>query len=212
MLKMESIVKRLVDGFNQNSSGKLTGMEGALVKNDFMRDISEEDMAEKWSEKYKRSIDCDNPKGFSQKAHCQGRKKKGEHQESTGAASAGGYSAPLFSENDEEITKIEANEVTSSSSVGAYDAPGFEGVNMRSNHHRGSGRSYKKTQVPGGSFVEVKSKCKKYPYCNQGIGAINLFGGKKLKEAISKVSKRMNISEDTIKEIIAYEYRNLLSK
>lgn len=31
---------------------------------------------EKWSAKYKRSINCNNPKGFSQKAHCQGRKKK----------------------------------------------------------------------------------------------------------------------------------------
>jgi len=30
---------------------------------------------EDWSQKYKRSIDCNNPKGFSQKAHCQGRKK-----------------------------------------------------------------------------------------------------------------------------------------
>ena len=30
---------------------------------------------EKWSEKYKKSIDCNNPKGFSQKAHCAGRKK-----------------------------------------------------------------------------------------------------------------------------------------
>lgn len=30
---------------------------------------------EAWSEKYKRSIDCNNPKGFSQKAHCAGRKK-----------------------------------------------------------------------------------------------------------------------------------------
>ena len=30
---------------------------------------------EDWSAKYKRSIDCNNPKGFSQKAHCQGRKK-----------------------------------------------------------------------------------------------------------------------------------------
>ena len=29
-----------------------------------------------WSEKYKKSIDCNNPKGFSQRAHCQGRKKK----------------------------------------------------------------------------------------------------------------------------------------
>jgi hypothetical protein len=30
---------------------------------------------EKWSKKYKSSINCSNPKGFSQRAHCQGRKK-----------------------------------------------------------------------------------------------------------------------------------------
>ena len=29
-----------------------------------------------WSKKYKKSIDCNNPKGFSQKAHCAGRKKQ----------------------------------------------------------------------------------------------------------------------------------------
>ena len=33
------------------------------------------DMYEKWSTSYKKSIDCSNPKGFSQKAHCAGRKK-----------------------------------------------------------------------------------------------------------------------------------------
>ena len=31
---------------------------------------------EEWSDKYKKSIDCNNPKGFSQRAHCQGRKKR----------------------------------------------------------------------------------------------------------------------------------------
>jgi len=35
-----------------------------------------EKVKEDWSEKYKKSIDCNNPKGFSQRAHCQGRKKK----------------------------------------------------------------------------------------------------------------------------------------
>ena len=30
---------------------------------------------EKWSQKYKSSINCSNPKGFSQKAHCAGKKK-----------------------------------------------------------------------------------------------------------------------------------------
>ena len=32
-------------------------------------------VSEKWSEKYKRSIDCSHPRGFSQRAHCAGRKK-----------------------------------------------------------------------------------------------------------------------------------------
>ena len=34
-------------------------------------------LKEKWSTKYKRSINCNNPRGFSQRAHCQGRKKHG---------------------------------------------------------------------------------------------------------------------------------------
>lgn len=31
---------------------------------------------EKWTMKYKKSINCSAPKGFSQRAHCQGRKKR----------------------------------------------------------------------------------------------------------------------------------------
>ena len=41
---------------------------------------NEEVVNEKWSQKYKRSIDCSNPKGFSQRAHCQGRKKKANEE------------------------------------------------------------------------------------------------------------------------------------
>jgi hypothetical protein len=36
---------------------------------------------EKWSKKYKSSINCSNPKGFSQKAHCAGKKKNEEVDE-----------------------------------------------------------------------------------------------------------------------------------
>ena len=35
----------------------------------------EDIIQEKWSDKYKKSINCSNPKGFSQKAHCAGKKK-----------------------------------------------------------------------------------------------------------------------------------------
>lgn len=37
------------------------------------------EVAETWSKKYKDSINCSNPKGFSQKAHCAGRKKTDEN-------------------------------------------------------------------------------------------------------------------------------------
>ena len=38
-------------------------------------------ITEKWSASYKKSIDCNNPKGFSQKAHCAGKKKNEELDE-----------------------------------------------------------------------------------------------------------------------------------
>lgn len=45
-----------------------------------IKQMTEDDSAdyieEKWSQKYKRSINCNNPRGFSQRAHCAGRKKK----------------------------------------------------------------------------------------------------------------------------------------
>ena len=34
-----------------------------------------------WSKDYKKSIDCDNPKGFSQKAHCAARRKRARGEE-----------------------------------------------------------------------------------------------------------------------------------
>ena len=41
----------------------------------FWKNYKKEEVTEKWSEKYKKSINCSDPKGFSQRAHCQGKKK-----------------------------------------------------------------------------------------------------------------------------------------
>ena len=38
-------------------------------------ETAEKVISEKWTRKYKNSINCSNPKGFSQKAHCAGKKK-----------------------------------------------------------------------------------------------------------------------------------------
>jgi hypothetical protein len=37
--------------------------------------VAEDQLDEKWTKKYKDSINCSNPKGFSQKAHCAGKQK-----------------------------------------------------------------------------------------------------------------------------------------
>jgi len=50
-----------------------------------------------WSDKYKRSINCDNPSGFSQKAHCAARKKRAKGEETK--------SKSPFSEMNEEKKK-----------------------------------------------------------------------------------------------------------
>ena len=39
-------------------------------------DIGEDYVEETWSNKYKKSINCSNPRGFSQKAHCAARRKR----------------------------------------------------------------------------------------------------------------------------------------
>ena len=51
-------------------------------------------LTEKWSKKYKRSINCNNPKGFSQKAHCAGRKKNEDIDENFADGKKKGKSRP----------------------------------------------------------------------------------------------------------------------
>jgi hypothetical protein len=45
---------------------------------DLINKSDEQGVAEEWSKKYKSSINCSHPKGFSQKAHCAGKKKHTE--------------------------------------------------------------------------------------------------------------------------------------
>jgi len=59
----DKVCKPIPSGFMVDPAGMLRKENGATVD-------------EGWSDKYKKSINCDNPKGFSQRAHCQGRKKK----------------------------------------------------------------------------------------------------------------------------------------
>lgn len=140
----------------------------------------------------------EDPKYYSKLQKIESGKK--ENKEATGTGSSGAYSAPLFS--GEEPKKVEAKEATGSGSVGAYETPAAWAKSTKSKDWRGKS----KTQIPGGSFVSVKKKCKSFPYCNQGdISALNIYERAEVKNAIDNVSKKLNISESVIKAIIQYE-------
>ena len=64
-------VEVLVDGKSIKKDAKVVEMK--FHPKDYYDKVQE---AKTWSKKYKSSIDCNNPKGFSQKAHCAGRKKQ----------------------------------------------------------------------------------------------------------------------------------------
>jgi len=69
------------------------------AKNVATKKKSNEDIQvnEKWSQKYKDSINCSNPKGFSQKAHCAGKKKNEDmHEETKKCPECGG---PMYHES-----------------------------------------------------------------------------------------------------------------
>jgi hypothetical protein len=63
--KQELIKKRI-------KTKPMVGPKGVLPEQGV---AEEQELDEKWSQKYKSSINCANPKGFSQKAHCAGRNK-----------------------------------------------------------------------------------------------------------------------------------------
>lgn len=255
----------------------------------------EEPLNEKWSKKYKNSIDCNNPKGFSQKAHCQGRKKvdegeeikggladnktlvqlakkhdakgyyhiqdmikslkkqldigvdiemehtknkskateialdhlwedpsyytklkKIEAKEVTGASSAGAYVGPMMmtKKDVETIHNSKLNEAVDSgvSAAASYDVPLF-GVNPKGGRKNplkidGPDSIYKGRAVkdkkfpkwggPGGVFIKIKEKCKKFPYCNQGdINNIEI-----LRESINELSKKHGLSTQEVENIV----------
>jgi hypothetical protein len=146
------------------------------------------ELEEKWSEKYKKSIDCNNPKGFSQKAHCQGKKKD-------------------MKEEDTEIEKGEFKEATGAASSGSYVGASFLAKNNK------NWRGGKKPIYKGGKFVRVKKKCKNFPYCNQGdIKALKIWEDDDLTEAIKNVAKNKNIHENIVRAILLHEIEETIFK
>jgi len=100
-----------------------------------------------------------------------------------------------------QVSKIEATEATGSGSVGSYETPAFIAKNSK------NWRGGKKPLYKGGKFVKVKEKCTKFPYCNQGAGAIKIYENETLESVISSVSKKIGVEEQIIRRILYNNFR-----
>jgi len=97
--------------------------------------------------------------------------KKSEIPELVGGVPKGGMNKPIgnmYSFNEEKEVLEEEEELDEATSVGSvggqYVTPKFWAKG------KGNWRNRVKKAYPGGKFVNIKKKCKTYPYCDQGSG------------------------------------------
>lgn len=155
--------------------------------------------------------------------------KKIEANEATDSGSSGSFSTPAFGTIRRPISKIhntkkygvneeeEFKEATLSSSSGQYDVPFGGGTKGRKNPLKIDGeKSIKKSRAvkdknfpkwggPKAVYIKVKEKCKKYPYCNQGIDAIELLEYNELKSTINEVSNKLGVPKKEIEKLVLKE-------
>lgn len=127
-------------------------------------------------------------------------KTKGETKEAMGTGAGGGSFEPAISFGDTK--KVETKEATSTASSGSYETNKMWAKSMSKKHWRNANANY----MPGAKRVQVKKKCKRFPYCNQGdINALNIFENEVGQKVIKNISEELGVSEQYIKNIINRE-------
>ena len=161
---------------------------------------------------------------------------KKDTTEQTTSGSSGAFEGPAFgsmvkrkvntihnaklNEQEEEV-----EEATMASSSGAYDVPAFgktpkggrkdplkiDGPDSIYKGRAVKDKKFPKWGGPGGVFVKVKEKCKKFPYCNQGnTGALEFIKeDKEIQDAINQVSKNTGIPKNEIQKIVLNEIKQI---
>jgi hypothetical protein len=165
-----------------------------------------------------------------------GCSKKTETKESMGAGGSGSFEGPVFSDVvlKKDIHKFhnsnlkeqqeEVGEATDASSSGGYDVPLFgktpkgrrnplkiDGPDSIYKGRAVTDKKFPKWGGPGGVFVKIKEKCKKFPYCNQGdTGALEFIKeDKEIVQAITETSKKYGIPYKEMEKIVLNEINKI---
>jgi len=121
--------------------------------------------------------------------------------------SVGGAYTPLFGAQARYESNLEEEEALTEEgigSVGVYDTNAFNDAELKDGNEKGKGPTHKKPMRPGYKFVNIKDKCKKFPYCNQGTDAISV--GENIisnDHIVQEVAKKTGRTIEDVKKIIS---------
>lgn len=117
----------------------------------------------------------------------------------------------------EQQTEVE--EAVDASSSGAYDAPFGDGgknplkiggVKSITKSRAVKDKKFPKWGGPDAVFVKVKEKCKKFPYCNQGINAIEIMKEiNGLDQAIVENAEKHGLSVKDVENLVSKEIKEI---
>jgi len=209
--------KRVIDIIKKHSHGAMNTEMSNLINKQLKMGIEVEkehtDDAKKAKEIAMDHL-WEDPKYYS-------KLKKIESKESTTASSAGAYSAPVFGKTimKKDIHKFHNSnlkEALGGTEMGSYDVPflgstpkgrknplKIDGPDSIKKSRAVKDKNFPKWGGPGGIYIKIKDKCKKFPYCNQGdINAIEI-----LKETITEISQETGIPTNVINEMILNEIK-----
>jgi hypothetical protein len=173
-------------------------------------------------------IKKNNKMGGLKDKHKEKKVEKSEPKEQTMADSSGSFESPMSApitkrkiyqqHNSKKYGKQQdVDEVTDASSSGSFDVPfgggtkgrkdplKIDGVKSIANCMAVKKKNFPKWGGPGGTFIKIKEKCKKFPYCNQGdINAIE-----PLREAIAETAKEYGLSIGEVENLVLNEIKRI---
>jgi hypothetical protein len=181
------------------SNVKEGSKKGGLSKGMTLKDIAKKHNP-KYDENYYKKLQQELKKGITVEKEHTGDLKLAQKIAMDHLVENPKYYTDLKKFEKGQGKKVEAKEATTSASSGAYSGPAFLAKNKK------NWRGGAKPIYSGGQFVQVKKRCKTFPYCNQGdINAVKLTENRLLAEAVENVSKKTGLSQEMILNMILKE-------
>lgn len=216
----------LSDKMSVSDIAKKHNTNVSTIKNQVKKGVKvekEHTKNDKVAKEIAKDHEVEDPKYYD---HLSKMEKEHEVDEMDSGAS-GSFEAPMnFLKKDLYAPKTKEQDIdeVTSGVDGSFDVPLFGGTKGRSNPLSIGGektigarankiehtKSFPKFGGPDAKFVTINSKCKKFPYCNQGDPkAVKISEDKELSESIKEISKKYGIPINELEKAVINEINQI---